>query len=90
MKGAGTRSMMPFLRAYLEGGSPEENDRNAGRIAEFIIEKAMRGHFGYFKLVLDLVDGKLHRTAEDEMTLASQCLAIAADAGGESRFVNAA
>ena len=30
------------------------------RIAEFVIEKAMGGHFAYFKLVLDLVDGKRH------------------------------
>jgi hypothetical protein len=73
MKGAGTRSMISVLRAYLEGGSPDENDRNAGWIAEFIIEKAMSGHFGYFKLVLDLVDGKLYRTAEDEMTFESSC-----------------
>jgi hypothetical protein len=31
------------------------------------------------KLVLDLVDGKLHRTAEDEMTFAPECVLDVAD-----------
>jgi hypothetical protein len=79
MKRGGTRSMMPILRAYLEGGSSVENDWNAGRIAEFIVEKAMSGHFAYFTLVLDLVDGKLHRTAEDEMTFESDCFLVVND-----------
>ena len=68
MKRGDARSMMPILRAYLASDSPDVRERLARRIAEFILEKSMDGHFGYFKLVLDLVDGKLHRTAEDEMT----------------------
>ena len=56
MKRAGGRSMMLILRAYLASESREVCDRLAGRIAEFILEKAMSGHFGYFKLVLDLTD----------------------------------
>jgi hypothetical protein len=79
MKRAQSRSMMPILRAYLDGESREVRDRRAGRIAEFIIEKAMSGHFGYFKLVLDRVDGKLHRTAEDEMSFEPGCVLIVAD-----------
>ena len=79
MKRADGRSMMLILRAYLASNSPEVCDRLAGRIAEFIIEKAMAGHFGCFKLVLDLVDGKLHRTAEDEMTFAPDSELILAD-----------
>jgi hypothetical protein len=71
--------MMPILRAYLDGESREVCDRLAGRIAEFIIEKAIAGHFGYFKLVLDLVDGKLYRTAEDEMTFEPECVLVRAD-----------
>jgi hypothetical protein len=70
MKRANGRSMMLVLRAYLDGESREPCDRHAGWIAEFIIDKATSGHFGYFKLVLDLVDGKLQQTAEDEMTFA--------------------
>jgi hypothetical protein len=73
------RSMIFILCAYLASSSREVYDRLAGRIAEFIVEKAMNGHFAYFKLVLDLVDGKLHRTAEDEMTFAPDCVLIVAD-----------
>ena len=56
MKGTDGRSMMLVLRAYLDGESREVCDRHSGRIAEFVIEKAIAGHFGYFKLVLDLTD----------------------------------
>jgi hypothetical protein len=90
MKRAGTRSMMLVLRAYLDGESREVCDRHSGRIAEFIIDKAMRGHFGYFKLVLDLVDGKLHRTANEEMTFESDCLLVANDDGRGSSAAIAA
>jgi hypothetical protein len=79
MMPAGGRSMMLILRAYLASESREVCDRLAGRIAEFVIEKAIAGHFGYFKLVLDLVDGKLYRTAEDEMTFEPDCMLIVAD-----------
>jgi hypothetical protein len=78
--------MMPFLLAYLEAGPSVEHDRNAARIAEFIIEKAMSGHFGCFKLVLDLVDGKLRRTAEDETTFESGCILVVAERECESEF----
>ena len=76
MKRADSRSMMLVLRAYLASDSPEVCERLAGRIAEFILEKSMDGHFGYFKLVLDLVDGKLHRTANEETTFESDCLLV--------------
>jgi hypothetical protein len=59
------------LRRYFTSESPEVCDRLAGWIAEYVIERAIDGHFGYFKLVLDLVDGKLHRTAETEWTFES-------------------
>ena len=39
----------------------------------------MTGHFGYFKLVLDLVDGKLRPTAEDEMTFEPDCVLVVTD-----------
>ena len=64
MKAADGRSLMLALRAWLDG----DDERNARRIAEYVIERALAGHFGYFRLVLDMVDGKLHRTAEEEMT----------------------
>jgi hypothetical protein len=87
MKRAGGRSMMLILRAYLASESREVCDRLAGRIAEFVIEKAIAGHFGYFKLVLDLVDGKLYRTAEDEMTFEPECVLVVSD---ESRDIEVA
>jgi hypothetical protein len=79
MKRANGTSMMPILRAYFTSDSSEVCDRLAGRIAEFVIEKAIAGHFGYFKLVLDFVDGKLYQTAEDEMTFEPDCVLILAD-----------
>jgi len=79
MKRVDSRSMMPVLRAYLTGESREDCDRHACRIAEYVIEKAMIGHFGYFKLVLDLVDDKLYRTAEVEMTFAPDCVLVVGD-----------
>jgi hypothetical protein len=90
MKRANGRSMMLILRAYLTSESREVCDRLAGRIAEFILEKSMDGHFGYFKLVLDLVDGKLHRTAEDEMTFAPDCVLVVADNRREVEAAKAA
>jgi hypothetical protein len=90
MKRANGRSMMLILRAYLASDSPEVCDRLARRIAEFILEKSMSGHFGYFKFVLDLVDGKPHRTAEDEMTFESSCVLLAADRAAEPLIANAA
>jgi hypothetical protein len=62
----------------------------ARQIAEFILEKSMGGHFGYFKLVLDLVDGTLHRTAEDEMTFAPDCVLVVADDSRDATMAKAA
>jgi hypothetical protein len=90
MKGAAGRSMILILRAYFASESREVCDRLAGRIAEFVIEKAIAGHFGYFKLVLDLVDGKLHRTAENEMTFEPDCVFVIADDRREMEAAKAA
>ena len=76
MKRTDSRSMMSVLRAWLNGSAPAENEWTAGPIPEFVIEKAMSGHFGYFKLVLDMVGGKLHRTAADEMTVETGCVIV--------------
>jgi hypothetical protein len=79
MKRTSGRSKMPVLRGYLYGESEDEKDRNAGRIAEFIVEKAISGHFAYFTLVHDVVDGKLRRSAEDERTFAPGCVLVGAE-----------
>lgn len=62
---ADSPSIMLALLARLDG---DDGERIASGIAEYVIERAIAGHRGYFKLVLDLVEGKLHRTAEDETT----------------------
>lgn len=59
MKGADSRLMMLALRAWCG-----EDDRNAGRIAEYVIEKALAGHVGFFRLLLDMVDGPLPKAAD--------------------------
>jgi hypothetical protein len=74
------------LRTWLDG---DDGERAGERIAELIIGRAMSGHFGYFKLVLDLVDGKLHKTAEEELTFETDCF-IALDARTESSISKAA
>ena len=80
MKRANGGSMMSILRAYLTSDlDAEVCDRLAGRIAEFIIEKAMSGHFAYFKLVLDLVDGKLLERPKIKMTFEPDCVLVVAD-----------
>jgi hypothetical protein len=57
-----------FIQALREWLNFDESGRNAERVAEFVISKAMSGHFAYFKLVIDLVDGKIRPSLEDELT----------------------
>jgi len=56
MIGADSRSIMLSLRAWLDG---DEADQNADRLAEYVVAKAISGHFGFFKLLLDMVDGPI-------------------------------
>jgi hypothetical protein len=79
----------PIKRAT-DGSTKATVYRHAGWIAEFGIEKAMSGRFGYFKLVLDMVDGKLHRTAEEEWTFEAECVPVVADGAGWPGMDNAA
>jgi hypothetical protein len=75
------------LRARVYG---DESGRNAERVAAFVIEKATGGHFAYFKLVIDLVDGKVRQTAEEEITFETDCTVVLADNGRELDFMKAA
>ena len=43
-------------------------------VAEFVIAKAMSGHFAYFKLVIDTADGNCP-IAENETTFEAECAA---------------
>jgi hypothetical protein len=73
------RTKVLALRAWLY-----EDERNLRPVLEYLIDKACAGHFGFFKLVIDLVDGKLHQTAEDEMTFEPDCVLIVADDGRDA------
>jgi hypothetical protein len=84
MRGADARMLMLALRAWLD-----EDERNARRIAEHVVERALAGHFAYFRLLLDMVDGKIRPTAEQEMTGEADCVLVAADEG-EAGTVRAA
>jgi hypothetical protein len=78
MKTPDSRALMLALRAWMED---DESGRNAERVVKYIYEKALSGHFGFFKLAIDLVDGKLHQTAEEEPTVEADCvLVVAAEA----------
>jgi hypothetical protein len=55
----------------------KRSERRPGR--PFIVAKAMSGHFAYFKLVIDVVDGKVRQTAEEELTCESECAIVVAE-----------
>jgi hypothetical protein len=65
-----------FVQSLREWIYTDESGRNAERVAEFVIAKAMSGHFAYFKLVIDLVDGTMRPTAEDELDFESDCVLV--------------
>ena len=79
MRAIDGRTMMLALRAWLD-----EDERNVRRVLEYVIDKACAGHFGCFKFVIDLVDGKLHQTAEEEMTFEPDCVFAVADDGRDA------
>jgi hypothetical protein len=70
MKGADRWTLMLALRAWLDDDE---------RIAELIYKKALAGHFAYFRLLLDLVDGKIRPTAEEEWTFEPDCVLVVAE-----------
>jgi hypothetical protein len=76
MKGADNRSIMLVLRDWLDG---DDSDRCTMLLAEYVIEKALSGHFGFFRFVLERRNGKLHPTAEEEETFEADCVLVVAD-----------
>lgn len=87
MKGADRRSIVLSLRAWLDG---DESDRNARRLAGYVIEKAICGHFGFFKLLLDLVDGPIARDCEDSRIVPQASTLILIDDQRGAEIVKAA
>jgi hypothetical protein len=76
MKTADSRSIMLALRAWL---ADDDGDQNAQRIAEYVVGRAIAGHFGFFMLLLDVVDGKRRPTAQDEPTFETDCGLVVTD-----------
>ncbi len=87
MTAANGRLTALALRRWLDGS---DGERNAKRLAEHVIGRALAGHFGFFKLLLDMVDGKIRRTAEDEMTFEPDCPVVVAYHRSASSNVKAA
>jgi hypothetical protein len=73
MKTADARSLMLALRACLD---EDDGEQNARRLAEYVVEMATSGHFGYFLFLLNAVDGKLLPTAEEESTFEAGCVIV--------------
>jgi hypothetical protein len=85
MIAADSRALMLALRAWLD-----EDDGNARRVAEYVYERALACHFGYFRLLWDMVDGKIRPTAEDEMTGEADCLVVVSEDGKDVGIARAA
>jgi hypothetical protein len=73
MTPADSRRVMLAVRAYLNG---DRSGQNTARVGQYVIAKAIAGHFGFFKLVIDSVDGKLRQTAQDELTSETDCALV--------------
>jgi hypothetical protein len=76
MKAAEPRLLMLAIRSWLDEDDGEEYAR---RIAEYVVEMATSGHFGYFHFLLNAVDGPIRLTAEEEWTFEAGCVLIFAD-----------
>ena len=85
MRKADNGTLMLALRAWLD-----EDERNARRIVELIYAKALAGPFAYMRLLLDMVDGKIRPTAEEEMTGEADWPIVVADDERDDGTVKAA
>jgi hypothetical protein len=81
MKATDGESLMLALRGLLDG---DDGERNGRRIAEYVIGRALAGHFAFFRLVFDLADGPIRPTAEEEQTFEPDCVLTAADDGRDA------
>jgi hypothetical protein len=72
-------SLMLALRAWLD-----EDERNVDRIVRYAIDRAIAGHIGYFRFVLDTVDGPIRLSREEEKTGEADCELVVADDGQEA------
>jgi hypothetical protein len=84
-----SRSMTAILRAWLASKSEEEWDGIAQQVVEQIVNRALEGEFGYFKLLLDVVDGPIPRGAKCSV-IEADCTIILADVGQSAKVPKAA
>ena len=87
MKAADPRLLMLALRAWLD---EDDGESNAGRLAEYVVEMATSGHFGYFHFLLNAVDGPIRPTAEEEWTFETGCVIVIAEAERAAETARAA
>ena len=85
MRIADSRTLMLALRAWLD-----EDERNASQIAEYVIERAIAGHIGYFRFVIDTIDGPIRLSREDETTGEVDWVQVVADDEPEAGTIKAA
>jgi hypothetical protein len=90
MRGLEGGLLAEVLRDWLGGKTPEERESIGRRTAEFMLSKALEGHFGFFKLVIELVDSRVETTREDIAIVADGCTVTLPDEGPNSEVVRAA
>jgi hypothetical protein len=77
-------SLLLALRGWLD------DERVARRIAEHVVNRATLGHFAYIRLLLDIVDGPIRLSREEETTGEADWLIVVADNERDARAVRAA
>jgi hypothetical protein len=71
-----TRSFLTQFGAWLD-----QDAWNMERVAEYLIKRATGGHIGYFRLLLDLVDGKPGESGLDEPMVEAGTLIVVSEEG---------
>jgi hypothetical protein len=84
------RSTTDILRDWLDGKPPEDREALAQITAEFMLQKALEPDFGFFKLVIELIDGRVDLKSERDAMVAPGCTIILANYRQHPETVNAA
>jgi hypothetical protein len=59
----------------------DRNDQNTDRVVEYVVGKAIAGHFVFIRLVVDASDGKMPETAEEQLTFETDGVAAILEPG---------
>jgi hypothetical protein len=84
MSKADCGTLMLAFRAWLD-----EDERNVRQLVEYVIGRAIVGHIGYIRSVIDTVDGPIRLTAEREFASEADWAPIVAAAEPEAGTVKA-